>query len=307
MMHAEIFPVEMIPYNYGNRTYQLRGKGFPELQIKLPGYIQKVKETQLELARSIPTDKDKALAEYIDFRKMLFARDKLEGFTQSTEDGFKDRMKLLQYYNIIGEIVDDTYKGIVRYDNPINWFDKSNLLLESVNSVIYLNYIQPSHLRLKKIISKTDHCAELAHSLKNDRGWDQGRANNAYDLVFRCYDIFPYNDVAAKKIFDLSLLMTEFYVFQNYSSNGVGAAVGFKALKEQQLHFDSSLHFHDYFGRVINRLNDAHISYNVNCYEQFTFVQPVYMQYVLDDDRKYKVYIAKVNLVGLQECGYRWY
>lgn len=300
-MQAEVFPVGKIPCNYGIRSYQLRGKDYDELQAKIPMYKQKIVDTELDLAKSVPSDRDEAKTEYLSFKEMLFSRDNQVGFTQSAEDGFKDRMKLEQYCKILGSSVSDSYR-ILDTEDSLDWLDQFHFVYyNAINFAIYSNYLSLSNTRPSKSISKTDYCTLLAKSLESDDGWAQGTAKDAHKLVFRCYDAFPYNDAAAKMIHDMFLLMIDFYVFSNFTTNGVGANVIYSRFKEQEFNFDSSLHFHDFFGRVLNKLNDAHISYKVDCYEQFTFVQPLFIQHITQSNQKGGIYITKINTLGLQE------
>lgn len=40
-MYAELFPVEKIPLNYGNRSYVIGGKEYDDLQANIPKYLQR--------------------------------------------------------------------------------------------------------------------------------------------------------------------------------------------------------------------------------------------------------------------------
>lgn len=133
----------------------------------------------------------------------------------------------------------------------------------------------------------------LLHGI-DDHGWKSGTAKGAHGQIYRCYDNFSYNGDTLKKNFEFGMLMNEFYEFNNYSTIGIWADTAFKKLGEQIIHFDSSLHSHTNFGYIVRGLKDAHISYKVGCYEQFTFVQPLYIQYSFEN-------IAKVNILELQE------
>lgn len=301
-MSAQLFQVPKAAAITGQKSYRFIGKTYNNMINSLPSYDKKILEVQMKLFGSVPSDEEEATPQFLDFRKQLYGRDYIENYVVDKDQEFEEKMKLSEFAKIVHKdnMVLDSF-DFLKADTPYDWLDGAySIFNKFIAFGLELNYKKANQLRKAKDSKMTDYCHNLAQSLKTDPDWTRGTAKNALNLVFRCYDIFPFSYDSSDQIFDTALLMIKFYVFNSFSSDGLGMDTLLRNVKEQRLLFDSNFRFMQYIIATLNRLNDAHLSTKVDCYEQFTFIQPLNFQnYYEQSVRATK--ITKVNNPVLQE------
>ena len=219
-MTSEVFPVEKSNTVYGQATFKMKGKRYGEIMANMPSYLQKIAETQAKVAAMVSDDEAQVEKDYSALRQQFQSRDHDDSYIPDPNKDFEEKMLLIQYADILGiNLVGKTFKFLFDF-GPLDFLDLDYTVYNKfIGSAAQFYYLHDNRLRKKKIVSMThDYCADLAASLTQDPGWNSGNARNAYDLVFRCYDTFPFRQDAAEKVYDLVVFMTDFYVFTNFTS-----------------------------------------------------------------------------------------
>ena len=283
-MEAEVFPIPQKIGSYGPKPpHKMIGTDWQNLQDNIPGYTDRIFSCQESIRSNLPATPEATLQEFIKLRDKIYTRGKLKNLEVSRpEDAFEEKMKLSIFSEILGkDMIASSFPFFLKED-PYFWIDRMYGLFVQWGHLIDLNYNKPSRLRLTKTDSPgKDNCYELAKSLNTDRNrWALGTARNAFVLVFRCFDSFPFNPESVDEIFDVGILVNKFFVFSNISTRGYGADNLLKIAQDQKLKFDSSFRMHEFIPAIINTFKDAHVSFKNDCYESFTYVQPLFIQKV---------------------------
>ncbi|KAF9200311.1 hypothetical protein BGZ49_009475 [Haplosporangium sp. Z 27] len=132
-----------------------------------------------------------------------------------------------------------------------------------------------------------------------------------YQDIEACYKAIPFDrDVASSIIGSVHLLFKDYYVFRDsaltpnlqepFTSPPVDIMEKIENIRQKK--YTSDYWFHDDIAAAITSLNDAHARYHVNCYNRYTFLQPLNL-YAPVVDGKQSIYVYKDFLNrGVEDC-----